>query len=179
MIIFKYKHDYLIVIIVLLSLYYLINDYKTDQESIKIDEKNETKIKNSNDYIKEYLGELEIPIINFKKNIIKSNEADLQKKIDKNNIVTLDDDIVDSIVVYGHYTQVRNYVLNRIYEVKIKDRVIIRTPNDNIFYKVVEYGKIKDINDLDVSDDKRSIIIVTCTKEFSEVEKYYVKAREI
>lgn len=125
------------------------------------------------------IAKIIIPAIDLNKSLIVSSDGDLQKNIDLNNLVTRDSVDAKLLIIYGHYTQIKSYVLNRIYELKQNDEIELVKNKKTSKYRIIEMGKFKDFNEINKPETTKMIVIITCTKTFSKSEKYYVKARLI
>ena len=122
------------------------------------------------------IGQLAIKKIALQKVVVYSSSDKLQRNIDLNNIVTTNKLNEQTVYLYGHYTQIKNLVLNRIYELKKKDLITITTETNTLEYQITAWGIIKkqEIKKLEGLD--KSVIILTCTKDFKKDYYYYFKA---
>lgn len=119
-------------------------------------------------------GNLLIDSINLDKMIIRSSIEKMQYNLDLNNIVTNNSFSDRVLFLYGHYTEISGFVLNKLNKVKVNDNIVIKTSKNNLYYKVSEKGQIlkKDINKL---KENNSVIILTCTSDFNDDKYYYIK----
>ena len=134
-----------------------------------------SKIENT-EYDGRLLGNLIVDSINLDKMIIRSSVNKLQYNLDLNNIVTIDTLESKTLFLYGHYTEVYGLVLNRLSEVKLRANFIIKSFNNKQKYIVVDKGHVLK-QDIEKLKEDNTVIILTCTNDFSENEYYYVKGK--
>lgn len=67
----------------------------------------------------------------------------------------------------GHSSYMYNEVFNELYKVKVDDKIIIKTFNDDFIYKITNIFETdsKDLSVLEQNMDKKEITLVTCTND--------------
>lgn len=67
----------------------------------------------------------------------------------------------------GHSSYMYNEVFNELYKVKVDDKIVIKTVNDEFTYKITKVFETdsKDLSVLEQNMDKKEITLVTCTDD--------------
>lgn len=174
----------LFLILVLITIgYYGVNEIKNQnivkELEVKEDEKiqalnNSNMANQSSSYDGIVIGVLEIKSIKIKKAVVKSSYEKLQKNIDLDNVVTLSH-LNDSMInIFAHYYNIKDKMFNRISELTKGEEIIVYNNELNNKYHVSNYGIIKKSELKKLKDD---LVLVTCTKDFSNTSYYYVSAK--
>jgi len=118
---------------------------------------------------------LSMPSIDFKMAIEQVSNENIQSRLDENKIVSFSTYQKDNYVIFGHYTNVKNLVFNRLNELKKEDKFSIDYLGKQYTYQVNDVGTINR-SDYDKLLKEDSILLLTCTKDLNDRVYYYIYA---